>query len=71
MTTFSEVDKTTRSFVGDFSPWIEGEDEWKGDEVILETKNGSVKVHYDDEVIESLGSIIKAKVGMISRMFRF
>jgi hypothetical protein len=68
LTFFRGFSKTRRGFVGDFSGWTEGEDGWKGDEAILETKNGSVKVYYDDEVIESL-EFIKPKVGIISRIF--
>jgi hypothetical protein len=50
LTTFDGVDSTRRSFVGDLSQWT---DNWQGDEVVAETRNGGVKVQYDDEVIES------------------
>jgi len=50
VTTFSESDSANQYFVGDFSHWTEGQDGWKGDEVILTSKHGRVKVLYIDEV---------------------
>ncbi|KAF8067928.1 hypothetical protein FPV67DRAFT_1165290 [Lyophyllum atratum] len=66
LTTFSEVDKTRRCFIGDYSEMADGE-EWQGDEVFVETRNGSVKVHYDDEVQEKGDR----KSGFFGRLFGF
>ncbi|KAJ7488113.1 hypothetical protein FB451DRAFT_1391064 [Mycena latifolia] len=48
VTTFGEAERTRRCFVGDFSDWAEGE-AWGGDEVIVESGNGSVKIQFDAE----------------------
>ncbi|KAJ6530795.1 hypothetical protein DFH09DRAFT_1409734 [Mycena vulgaris] len=47
-TPFSEAEGTRRCFVGDFAGW-EGEGEWEGDELSVETSNGSVRLQYDAE----------------------
>lgn len=39
-----------RCFIGDFSQWTE--DGWEGDELIVEAKNGGVKLQFDDEYLE-------------------
>lgn len=39
-----------KAFVGDIEEWRREEGrQWGGDEVIVETKSGSVKIMYDDE----------------------
>jgi len=50
LTAFSEVDHVQRSFLGHFNPsqWEIGTP-WEGDELSIETKNGSVKIAFDDE----------------------
>ena len=50
LTTFSEFDHVQRSFLGHFNPsqWDIGVP-WEGDELSIESKNGSVKISYDDE----------------------
>jgi len=50
LTQFSEMDGVQRSFLGNFNPsqWEIGVP-WEGDELLIETKNGSVKVFFDDE----------------------
>jgi hypothetical protein len=48
ITTFSEI-TTRRCFMGDYSAWREGEP-WTGDEIVVEAKNGSLKLQYVDEV---------------------
>ncbi|KAJ7101378.1 hypothetical protein B0H15DRAFT_763582, partial [Mycena belliarum] len=48
VTTFGEGAQTRRCFVGAFADWAEGE-AWAGDEVSIESGNGSVKLQYDDE----------------------
>jgi len=50
LTPFSDLDHVQRSFLGHFNPsqWDIGAP-WEGDELSIETKNGSVKVAYDDE----------------------
>lgn len=50
LTPFSELDHVQRSFLGHFNPshWDVGVP-WEGDELSIESKNGSVKVSFDDE----------------------
>jgi len=50
LTTFSEIDSTKTCFVGDLTEWKDGQADWKGDEVILSSKHGRIKVWYVDEV---------------------
>ncbi|KAF5383253.1 hypothetical protein D9615_004907 [Tricholomella constricta] len=64
LTTFSDVDKTRRCFIGDYS---EMTDEWQGDEVFIEARNGSVKLQYDDEAQEKGDR----KSGFFGRLFGF
>ncbi|GLB38964.1 hypothetical protein LshimejAT787_0601260 [Lyophyllum shimeji] len=64
LTTFSEVDRTRRCFIGDYSELTDGE-EWQGDEVVVEARNGGVKVQYDDEVLEKG----ERKSGFFGRLF--
>jgi len=47
---FSEVDRVQKSFLGDFKheEWT-SDAEWEGDELLAETRNGNVKLHYMDE----------------------
>lgn len=66
LTTFSEVDRTRRCFIGDYSE-LTDDGEWQGDEVIVEARNGSVKVQYDDEVQEKG----ERKSGFFGRLFGF
>ncbi|RDB27605.1 hypothetical protein Hypma_003798 [Hypsizygus marmoreus] len=51
LTTFSDVNKMRRCFIGDYSKMADNQ-EWTGDEVAVETYNGSVKLQYVDEVSE-------------------
>ena len=62
---FSEVDRLQKSFLGDFKheEWTSDE-EWQGDELIAETRNGSVKLHYMDEPLT-------ATPGFFERLFTF
>ena len=48
VTTFSYM-KTRKCFMGDYSTYRDDEP-WTGDEAVIEAKNGSVKIQYDDEV---------------------
>jgi len=50
LTPFSELDGVQRSFLGHFNPsqWDVGVP-WEGDELSVESKNGSVKITFDDE----------------------
>jgi hypothetical protein len=50
LTNFSELDHVQRSFLGHFNPsqWDIGVP-WDGDELSIESKNGSVSVSFDDE----------------------
>ena len=51
LTIFSELDHVQRSFLGHFNPsqWDIGKP-WEGDELSIESKNGSVNVSFDDEM---------------------
>jgi len=42
--------KVMKCFVGDYSTWREGE-AWAGDEAVLDARNGSVIIRFDDEVV--------------------
>ncbi|KAF8190509.1 hypothetical protein BJ912DRAFT_965312 [Pholiota molesta] len=50
-TQFSDVDRTKRSFIGDFDPseWMD-DAKWTGDQLYVEAKSGNINVHFDDEV---------------------
>jgi len=50
LTPFSDLDNVQRSFLGHFNPsqWDIGAP-WEGDELSVESKNGSVKISFDDE----------------------
>lgn len=65
LTTFGEVDNMRRCFLGDFSQWTDT-DEWTGDELNVEVKHGSVKIHYDDDTI---GSPVKTRPTFLNRIF--
>ncbi|KAJ7624308.1 hypothetical protein DFH06DRAFT_1230147 [Mycena polygramma] len=54
-TTFSEAGGVRRCFVGEFADWAERPEGWAGDEVNLESSNGSVRVQYDVETSSSAG----------------
>jgi len=56
LTIFSELDHVQRSFLGDFNPsqWDIGTP-WEGDELSIESKNGSVNISFDDESQGSRG----------------
>lgn len=55
LTTFSDINRTRRSFIGDFSEWTDQES-WTGDEVVVDARNGTVKVQFDDEVHDTAKS---------------
>ena len=61
--TFSELDHVQRSFLGHFNPsqWDIGSP-WEGDELSIESKNGSVKVSYDDESQGARGQSFLSKL---------
>ncbi|KAF8957386.1 hypothetical protein BDZ97DRAFT_1846538 [Flammula alnicola] len=69
LTSFSDIDRTQRSFLGHFDPseWEEGA-EWTGDELSVDAFNGSVKVYFDDEVNSSGNSKTQ---GFFGRLFQF
>ena len=51
-TQFSHAGRTNRFFIGDTRAYIESDakgDQWIGDEVVVQTTNGSVKLFYEDE----------------------
>ena len=57
---------TTRYFVGKYSP-DSAQQEWEGDEVKVETKDGKVRVRYVDEVVKSSSS--SSSWCILSRLF--
>lgn len=63
LTPFSELDHVQRSFLGHFNPsqWDIGVP-WEGDELSIESKNGSVHVSYDDEGRGSRGGSFLSKL---------
>ncbi|KAJ6530797.1 hypothetical protein DFH09DRAFT_1183899 [Mycena vulgaris] len=65
-TPFSEAEGTRRCFVGDFAGW-EGEGEWAGDELSVETSNGSVRLQYDAEAKAAVPEGGKGK-GLFGRL---
>ncbi|KAF8918864.1 hypothetical protein CPB85DRAFT_1279114 [Mucidula mucida] len=44
---FTDVNKVTRCFIGDLRLWKEGD--WDGDELIAESRNGGIRVYFNDE----------------------
>jgi hypothetical protein len=67
-TPFSEVNGLKISFLGFFNAteWQPGVD-WNGDELILETKDGNVSVHFDDEE----NGAAQPQRGFLSKIFKF
>ena len=65
LTVFSELDNVQRSFLGNFNPsqWDIGAT-WEGDELSIDSKNGSVNISFDDE---SQGSTARGQ-SFISRL---
>ena len=63
LTIFSELDHVQRSFLGDFNPsqWDLGTP-WDGDELSIESKNGSVNISFDDESQGSSGQSFFSKL---------
>ena len=68
LTLFGEVDNTRHCFLGDFSQWTEGGEEWTGDELVADVKHGNVKIHYDDDAV---GSPVKTRPTLLNRIFGF
>lgn len=46
---FSDVDNVYKCFVGELGEYRSAKVVWRGDEIVLETKHGLVKLLYDDE----------------------
>jgi hypothetical protein len=68
LTRFSDVEGVQRSFIGHFEPshWVqEPGASWEGDELNLESRNGSIHINYVDE----LDLPPKPKTGFFSRLF--
>lgn len=67
MTLFPDVNGLKISFLGhlDATEWQPSVD-WNGDELILETKDGSVSVHFDDEENGAA-----PRKGFLSKIFKF
>ncbi|KAJ7036703.1 hypothetical protein C8F04DRAFT_463730 [Mycena alexandri] len=53
--TFTEANRTRRSFIGDFADWTDQPAEWVGDEVEVETSNGNIRLQYVDGGDETNG----------------
>ena len=55
LTAFDESNYIRHYFVGNFSRWVDLDGEgWTGDEAIIESKHGSAKIHYEDDVTRGL-----------------
>jgi len=55
LTFFDESNCVRHYFVGNFSRWVDlGGEGWTGDEAIIESKHGGVKIHYKDDVTGGL-----------------
>ena len=61
------VDRTTRYFVGQYSP-SSMQQVWEGDEVKVETRDGNIRLRYVDEVVQ-LFSFSSSWCVFISRLF--
>ncbi|KAJ7214397.1 hypothetical protein GGX14DRAFT_392427 [Mycena pura] len=68
-TTLSEVAGTRRCFVGDFADWAQAPGEWGGDELNVDTSNGSIKLRFDVEGQDAMGG--KGKGSFIGRLLGF
>ena len=56
LTTLSDTDKARIFFIADVSRHLQrGDIDWHGDEAIVESTFGTIKVYYEDEVKESRG----------------
>ncbi|KAG5719100.1 hypothetical protein E4T56_gene2102 [Termitomyces sp. T112] len=66
LTTFSDIERMHRCFIGDYSAIMEGQ-EWQGDEVVIDARNGSVNVHYEGEILDQVG---KQPAGFLGKLFR-
>jgi len=63
LTNFSELNRMQRSFLGEFNPsqWDIGAP-WEGDELSIDSKNGSVDISFDDESQGSRGPSFLSKL---------
>ncbi|TFK41797.1 hypothetical protein BDQ12DRAFT_678516 [Crucibulum laeve] len=68
LTTFGEVNGKRSCFIGDFSSRVNGREGWQGDEVVVEVKNGGVKLQYEDDVV---GTAIRPQPGFLNKVFGF
>ena len=69
-TLFPEVNGLRTSFLGlfDATEWQPSMNcQWNGDELILETKDGNVSVHFDDEE----NGAAQPQKGFLSKIFKF
>ncbi|KAF7343858.1 hypothetical protein MSAN_01967100 [Mycena sanguinolenta] len=70
LTTFSEVKKTRRCFIGDYTDWTDQPEGWIGDELDLETSNGTVKLQYDVEPNANASNVGSPKgKGLLAKLF--
>ncbi|KAJ6503879.1 hypothetical protein C8R45DRAFT_1209439 [Mycena sanguinolenta] len=69
LTTFSEVKKTRRCFIGEYSDWTEQPGGWVGDELDLETSNGTVRLQYDVELSPSNTVESSKGKGLFAKLF--
>ncbi|KAJ6483432.1 hypothetical protein C8R45DRAFT_1001308 [Mycena sanguinolenta] len=64
-TTFNEAKQTRRCFIGDYADWADQPGEWIGDEIEVESLNGSIKLQYD---VELPSASTKGK-GLLAKLF--
>ncbi|KAH9477582.1 hypothetical protein JR316_0009804 [Psilocybe cubensis] len=68
VTQFSELNGAQRSFIGDFDAnAIRDAGDWAGDAIWLESRNGSIKVFFDDELDETP----RQKSSFLGKLFGF
>ena len=48
LTTFNDINRVHKCFIGSYSAILTGQ-EWQGDEVVINARNGGIKVYYEDE----------------------
>lgn len=67
LTIFSEVKGSHKCFIGDPRLYLKKEGKnWEADELVVESKNSTVKIQFDDEP----GGIVPAKVkGFLAKLF--
>ncbi|TFK65133.1 hypothetical protein BDN72DRAFT_773752, partial [Pluteus cervinus] len=67
LTPFGEMKNERKYFLGDLATWADPNSEWVGDELVLTTTHGSIKVAYEDGNGEGFGGSAYSRGGSSSR----